>query len=841
MLKNTKSALKTKYEIDKQFQTITGVIQGSVLSPLLYGVFINDLLEQLDNSKLGVNILNEHIPALFYCDDIILITDNTTNLKKLLNICQNHSIKWHYNFNPKKCNIISNNYIEPIQEMITNNNTHRNQILQQEFETQIPFYYKTHHKNTIIAPLIIEQKINSQTYRGYNIKGIKTYWNINIFNKKLRNSIIKFFNNPDITPNHKYIIHWKNLPNFHKSEKQWMRNNLTLYGKFVKYKNNCRYLGAQLCDTNKGIISDHLTNKSFTKRLFSKEYQLLNTIQMQFRDIHLNVKIPLIRTFFLAYTEIFGQILPNTENMNLNKISINNQIKLCNIKIDRIDKHQFKTFIGIPSPSQRWIILKLLYYQKLLKNPNKTIFNKWINYNLNFEIPMFLNFRSLIRKWLPKKTKLQISDKKYTANHLKKDIIKQMTINNLNKMHKYHPFNILKFKTDKFVPFYTSNIMQSQSFYTKTKKRHFALYHDIFYNFGWCDRKCKRKQTCNICHSKIKSKSMLHHISTNCIGLNEIRKHFWINAHNILVQIYNTLDNTHQNRYGYEVLKILENIPQNTKNFYRIILGANMIHSNNSKIWYNPYIASHSQNKSLNFLNTLLSLNAHWITIAKDMFTEPDKINRRISRIKIKPINYHYRHYISNQIYLDKFLTNNNYNPSQILIFTDGSYHYKTKFSIKEHSGIGIYIIHDNNLYYFRQTLGIQQILYCETYAIAIIPKLLKKLQININNKIYIFTDNQIIFNIIHKISNNFPYPKLAHTIRNFLNNNIIISKVKAHAKNYAIHGNEIADRLANKAAVNRYKTYTTTPWFNWENSKLTCRDTSCCGLTTDLDLLDTG
>lgn len=83
-----------------------GLLQGSLLSPLLFNIFIDDLPKILRSGNKGVIIGGEKINSLIYADDIVLISKTQTSLQKCLKACERHSRRNGYTFAPEKCEII---------------------------------------------------------------------------------------------------------------------------------------------------------------------------------------------------------------------------------------------------------------------------------------------------------------------------------------------------------------------------------------------------------------------------------------------------------------------------------------------------------------------------------------------------------------------------------------------------------------------------------------------------------------------------------------------------------------------------------------------------------------
>ena len=115
MYTNQQMFVKWNDSISKFFDVSNGVKQGGVLSPILFCIYVDELLCELRKSGYGCYIGNTYCGCLGYADDITLLSPSVAGLQKLLNICENFASKNDIQFNESKskvmvfCNKIQNN------------------------------------------------------------------------------------------------------------------------------------------------------------------------------------------------------------------------------------------------------------------------------------------------------------------------------------------------------------------------------------------------------------------------------------------------------------------------------------------------------------------------------------------------------------------------------------------------------------------------------------------------------------------------------------------------------------------------------------------------------------
>lgn len=89
-----------------------GLLQGSSLSPLLFNVFINDLISRLA-ALPGTRLFGKRIATLAFADDVALTADTMNQLQEAIRVAETWSINNGMRFNPTKCIYLGHETIPP--------------------------------------------------------------------------------------------------------------------------------------------------------------------------------------------------------------------------------------------------------------------------------------------------------------------------------------------------------------------------------------------------------------------------------------------------------------------------------------------------------------------------------------------------------------------------------------------------------------------------------------------------------------------------------------------------------------------------------------------------------
>lgn len=104
------------------FTTQNGVKQGAILSPILFCVYIDELLNRINDSGIGCHVGHTSYAGLGYADDVNMLVPSTRGLQKLLYICEEFANEYNVQFNASKtvCMRIGSNGRTPIRTVTLN-------------------------------------------------------------------------------------------------------------------------------------------------------------------------------------------------------------------------------------------------------------------------------------------------------------------------------------------------------------------------------------------------------------------------------------------------------------------------------------------------------------------------------------------------------------------------------------------------------------------------------------------------------------------------------------------------------------------------------------------------
>jgi hypothetical protein len=64
---------------------------------------MDDLIQECCQSGIGTYFIDIIVAILAFCDDVCLLSPDESELQILLNICDNYSKNWAFEYNVSKC------------------------------------------------------------------------------------------------------------------------------------------------------------------------------------------------------------------------------------------------------------------------------------------------------------------------------------------------------------------------------------------------------------------------------------------------------------------------------------------------------------------------------------------------------------------------------------------------------------------------------------------------------------------------------------------------------------------------------------------------------------------
>ena len=92
--------------ITPPFKPDIGIKQGDGLSPLLFYIFLDDIVEHVKSTTDAPQLANQYVNCLMYADDLVLLSKSETGMQTMLNKLNQFCEMWHLEINTKKPKIM---------------------------------------------------------------------------------------------------------------------------------------------------------------------------------------------------------------------------------------------------------------------------------------------------------------------------------------------------------------------------------------------------------------------------------------------------------------------------------------------------------------------------------------------------------------------------------------------------------------------------------------------------------------------------------------------------------------------------------------------------------------
>ena len=103
---NCKSRILLDTVESNEYTVGHGLREGSVLSPILYAVFVDGIVDRLEKDCVGSRVGSETVRCLLYADDICLIADSAADLQRMLSVSQKFADESSFQFSMEKSQVV---------------------------------------------------------------------------------------------------------------------------------------------------------------------------------------------------------------------------------------------------------------------------------------------------------------------------------------------------------------------------------------------------------------------------------------------------------------------------------------------------------------------------------------------------------------------------------------------------------------------------------------------------------------------------------------------------------------------------------------------------------------
>ena len=103
---NMRSRCQWRGAYSEYFDVLTGTKQGGIISPRIFSLYMDELIERLKKRGIGCHTIELFVACLLYADDLCLIAPTRSAMQEMLNICQQYCSEYCLTFNVKKSKVL---------------------------------------------------------------------------------------------------------------------------------------------------------------------------------------------------------------------------------------------------------------------------------------------------------------------------------------------------------------------------------------------------------------------------------------------------------------------------------------------------------------------------------------------------------------------------------------------------------------------------------------------------------------------------------------------------------------------------------------------------------------
>ncbi len=89
-------------EYGDYFKCFKGVSQGVVVSPLMFTVYMDEMIKELQSAGIGCYVGHEYFGCVSYADDMKLLCPSIKGLQQMIEICERFGETYSVKYNAKK-------------------------------------------------------------------------------------------------------------------------------------------------------------------------------------------------------------------------------------------------------------------------------------------------------------------------------------------------------------------------------------------------------------------------------------------------------------------------------------------------------------------------------------------------------------------------------------------------------------------------------------------------------------------------------------------------------------------------------------------------------------------